>query len=368
MRKTLALIGCGRISFKHIEAAIQNAEHVRLIACCDPRIERAKTKAGDYGRAIPDAAVAIYADYRDMLLKEKPDVCAIATESGYHPAISIDCSAAGSHVICEKPMGLSIDDSDAMIAAAEAAGKTLAVCFQNRFNAPVQKARRALEAGRFGRMLHGAVQIRWNRSESYYAEAPWRGTWALDGGTMMNQCTHGIDLLQWMMGEDAVRVQAVTRRYLRPIEAEDFGAAIVEFSSGAVGVIEGTADVYPSNLNETLSLFGSAGTVVIGGLAVNRIETWRFADAGEIGDTEDLVLNPSEKDPPSVYGFGHSALYADVIDAIETGHEALVSGARGKKALEIILAIYQSQKTGRAVDLPTRFSISGMEGYFGVLP
>lgn len=257
-------------------------------------------------------------------------------------------------------MALSSADADKMIKAAREAKKLLTVCFQNRFNAPIQKARQALEAGRFGRVLHGAVQVRWNRNESYYAEAPWRGSWALDGGTLMNQCTHGIDLLQWMMGEDAVRVQAVTRRYLRPIEAEDFGAAIVEFSSGAVGIIEGTADIYPTNLNETLSLFGTKGTVVIGGIATNKIETWRFADAADIGDSEDKVLNPNEKDPPSVYGYGHSQLFADVLDSIETGKELVVSGEKGKKALEIILAIYKSQKTGFPVDIPCDFSTEEM--------
>lgn len=180
----------------------------------------------------------------------------------------------------------------------------------------------------------------------------------------MNQCTHGIDLLQWMMGEDAVRVQAQTRRYLRPIEAEDFGAAIVEFASGAVGIIEGTADVYPTNLNETLSLFGEKGAVVIGGLAVNKIKTWRFADADAHGDHEEKVLNPDEKDPPTVYGFGHAALFKDVTNAIDTGREPLVSGEKGKKALEIILAIYESQKTGKPVDLPNAFSTLEMRGEF----
>ena len=213
-------------------------------------------------------------------------------------------------------------------------------------------------------MLHGSIQVRWNRNESYYSQAPWRGTWELDGGTLMNQCTHGIDLLQWMMGEDAVRVQAVTRRFLRPIEAEDFGAALVEFANGAVGIIEGTADVYPTNLNETLSLFGERGSVVIGGLAVNKLETWRFADAEQVGDTEPTVLNPQEKDPPTVYGFGHSALYADFLDSIEQGRYPLVSGEKGKKALEIILAIYKSQKTGQPVELPVNFSTFEMKGEF----
>jgi predicted dehydrogenase len=261
-------------------------------------------------------------------------------------------------------VALSTKDADAMNEAARKAGKKLAVCFQNRFNAPVQKMRTALEAGRFGRVLHGMVQIRWNRNESYYAEAHWRGTWAQDGGTLMNQCTHGIDLLQWMLGEDAVRVQAQTRRFLRPIEAEDFGAAIVEFKSGAVGIIEGSADIYPTNINETLSVFGEKGSVVIGGLAVNRIETWRFADAGIMGDVEDKVLNPHEKDPPTVYGFGHEALFRDFIEAIENNREPFISGERGKKALEIILAIYKSQKTGKPVDIPCDFSTMEMAGVF----
>jgi len=361
---TYALIGCGRISYKHVEAALKNRDRIRFVAVCDPIFERMEERVRDYQKGIPGAIVAIYSDYREMLEKEHPDVCAIATESGKHPQIAIDCLQSGAHVICEKPMALSVADADAMIDAARRHNRKLAVCFQNRFNAPVEKARKAYEAGRFGRMLHGMIQVRWNRDKAYYAQAPWRGTWALDGGTLMNQCTHGIDLLQWMMGEDPVRVQAVTRRFLRPIEAEDFGSAIVEFKSGAVGIIEGSADIYPANLNETLSLFGENGSVVIGGLAVNKIETWRFSDAETVGDTEDIVLNPNEKDPPTVYGFGHSALYADFLDAIEQGREPLVSGEKGKKALEIILAIYKSQKTGQPVELPVNFSTLEMKGQF----
>ena len=161
-----------------------------------------------------------------------------------------------------------------------------------------------------------------------------------------------------------MRVQAATRRFLRPIEAEDFGAAIVEFASGAVGIIEGSADVFPKNLSETLSLFGEHGTVVIGGLAVNKIETWRFADSQTVGDTEEKVLDPTAKDPPTVYGFGHTALYADFLDALEQDREPLVNGEAGKKALELILAIYKSQKTGQPVTLPVEFSTSEMKGTF----
>jgi len=339
---------------------------MKLVATCDPLIDRAQSKAAEYRQAMSTDGepVKTYADYKKMLEELQPDMITLATESGYHARIAIDCLESGAHVICEKPMALSTRDADAMITASKKANCKLALCFQNRFNAPVQRARRALEAGRFGKMLHGMIQIRWNRNENYYAQAPWRGTWALDGGTLMNQCSHGIDLLQWMMGEDAVRVQAVTRRYLRPIEAEDFGAAIIEFASGAVGIIEGTADVYPTNLNETLSLFGTKGSVVIGGIATNIIETWRFADAEQIGDTEEKVLNSNEEDPPSVYGYGHSQLFADVLDSIETGKELLVSGENGKKAVEIILAIYKSQKTGLPVELPCDFSTEEMRGTF----
>ncbi|HOI23730.1 MAG: Gfo/Idh/MocA family oxidoreductase [Spirochaetia bacterium] len=369
MQRTV-LIGCGRISHKHIEAFARNAARMQLVALCDPLLHRAQAKAKEYleamvaVRAIASVSSAapprVYADYRQMLEELKPDMATIATESGYHPRIAIDCLNAGAHVICEKPIALSTKDADAMIAVAKARGRKLALCFQNRFNAPVQKARRALEAGRFGKLLHGMIQVRWNRNEGYYSQAPWRGTWALDGGTLMNQCTHGIDLLQWMMGEDAVRVQAATRRFSRPIEAEDFGAAIIEFASGAVGIVEGTACVYPTNLNETLSLFGTKGTVVIGGLATNKLETWRFADAEEYGDTEDKVLDSHAKNPPSVYGYGHGDLFADVLDSIETGSELLVSGERGRKALEIILAIYKAQKTGLPVELPCEYSTTEM--------
>lgn len=360
----VALIGCGRISFKHIEGFISNSDRLTLNAVCDPEITRAEEKKVEYQKNVLDAKVLVISDYREILKPgSKPDIVTIATESGYHPQIAIDCLNAGCHVIVEKPMALSTKDADAMIEAAERNNKKLAVCFQNRFNAPIQKAMTALEQGRFGGLLHFMIQVRWNRNEGYYSQAPWRGTWALDGGTLMNQCTHGIDLLQWF-GGPIKRIHGVTRRFQRPIEAEDFGGAILEFQDGSVGMIEATANVFPTNLNETLSLFGTRGSVVIGGLAVNKIETWRFADADKIGDTEDTVVNPSEKDPPTVYGFGHAALFADFIDAIENDREPLINGTEGRKAMEIILGIYKSMKTGGPVDLPLDFSTEEMKGIF----
>ena len=359
-----ALIGCGRISFKHIEGFTGNSDKISLTAICDPITERAREKEKEYKIFFPNARTAIYSDYREMLSAQKPDIVTIATESGKHPQIAINCLNAGCHVICEKPVALSVKDADDMIAAAEKNSRKLGVCFQNRFNSPVQRLRAALEGGRFGKLLHGAIQIRYNKNDAYYTDAPWRGTWEQDGGTLMNQCIHGIDLLQWMLGEEAVRVQAQTRRFLRPIEAEDFGAAIVEFKNGSVGIIEGSADIFPKNINETLSVFGEKGSVVIGGIAVNKIRTWRFSDAEAAGDLEEKVLNPDEKDPPTVYGFGHTALFRDFIEAIETDRKPLISAESAKKSMEIILAIYKSQKTGKAVDIPLDFSTMEMKGYF----
>lgn len=360
----VALIGCGRISFKHIEAYINNKDTLNLVATCDIIKERAEAKKQEYLKLCPDAKITTYEDYKKMLEEVKPDIVTIATPSGLHKTIAVDCLTSGCNVITEKPMALSTIDADIMIETAKKHKRLLAVCFQNRFNAPIVRARKALEEGRFGKMLHGMIQVRWNRNDNYYREASWRGTWENDGGTLMNQCTHGIDLLQWMMGEHAVRVQAQTRRFLKPIEAEDYGAAIVEFQNGAVGIIEGSADIYPKNLNETLSLFGTKGSAVIGGLAVNKMEVWRFSSSDTVGDTEEKVLDPNIKDPPTVYGFGHSALFKDFVDALNTKRQPLVSGESGKKALEIILAIYKSQKTRKAVDLPVSFSTIDMKDYF----
>jgi predicted dehydrogenase len=360
----IAIIGCGRISFKHVEAITDNNDELELVAVCDVVEDRAVEKADEYVKLGGKTKPVVFTDYKKLLAEIKPDIVTLATESGYHPQIAVDAMEAGAHVICEKPMALSVKDADWMIDTAEKCGKKLAVSFQNRFNSPVVKTREALEAGRFGKMMHGMVQVRWNRNEGYYSQAPWRGTWKLDGGTLMNQCTHGIDLLQWMMNSPVKRVHGVTRRYQRPIEAEDFGSAILEFEDGSVGMIEGTANIFPTNLNETLSLFGDSGSVVIGGLAVNRFETWRFADAETVGDTEDTIIDPDAVDPPTVYGFGHSALFADFIDSIKEGRKPLIDGTEGKKALEIILAIYKSMKDGRPVDLPFDFSTMEMEKIF----
>ncbi len=365
MKYRVAIIGCGRISYKHIEGFINNSESVELVALCDPSMEKMQSRVEQYQAAVTGSDVKCFTSYKEMLSSSTLDFVTIATESGTHAQISIDCLNAGVHVIVEKPMALSTSDAEAMVKCATDNDKKLAVCFQNRFNAPIEKTREAFEAGRLGRIMHSAVQVRWNRNIDYYKQADWRGTWDIDGGTLMNQCTHGIDLLQWMNNSDVVKVHAVTRRFQRPIEAEDFGCAILEFADGSVGMVEGTANVYPKNLNESLSLFGTDGTIVIGGLAVNKFETWRLADSETVGDTEETVIDPNAKDPDSVYGTGHGALFFDFIDAIKNNREPLTHGAESKKALEIILAIYKAQKDGQPVELPLDFSTSEMKGVFG---
>ena len=345
-----AIIGCGRISYKGVEAIINNKEEAVLVATCDALEEKAIEKKEEYIKGIgSDCDVKVYTDYKEMLNNEDIDAVYIATESGYHPEIAIYCMDNGKHVICEKPMALSTKDADDMIAAAKKNNVKLSVSHQNRFNAPIQKLRNAIEGNRFGRLVNGTARILWNRNMGYYQQAPWRGTWELDGGTLMNQCIHNIDLLQWMMGGEVDTVYAQCDTFLRDIDAEDFGAIVIRFKNGAIGIVEGTACVFPKNLEETLSIFGESGTVCIGGLAVNTIETWKFEDNME---EEAELLKNQEGDPDTVYGFGHTSLFKNVIDAINNNTEPLINGEEGKKAMEIILAAYKSRLTGLPVKFP----------------
>lgn len=341
------LIGCGRISKNHIAAAAANQDSCELVAVCDPVVELAEKKADDM-QAAAGYRPQVYADYRKALEELPVDCCAIATESGYHAEIALNCIAHGKHVLIEKPMALSTADAEKILAEAEKKGVTVGVCHQNRFNAPIQQLHRALKDGRFGKLVNGTARILWNRTMPYYQQAPWRGTWAQDGGTLMNQCIHDIDLLQWSLGGEPDTIMAMTGNYLRDIEAEDFGSILIRFKNGAIGIVEGTACIYPKNLEETLSISGETGTAVIGGLAVNRVQTWNFAEpAAQDAEVEKLAGT----DPKDVYGSGHNALYADYIDAVRTGRKPLVSGEEGMKGMKIILAAYKSQKTG----LPVKF-------------
>jgi predicted dehydrogenase len=360
MKLRYALIGCGRIAPNHIAAVMNNTESIELVAVCDPIAD----KMEEILKPVEDTShIARYTDYQEMLKEQKPDLCAIATESGYHAPIAMTCLNAGCNLIVEKPIALSLKDADEMIALAEEKGLVLCACHQNRFNKSVQKIKEAVEADRFGGLLHGAAHIRWTRNEEYYKQASWRGTWAQDGGALMNQCIHNIDLLRWMMGDELTQVMAYTDRLKHDyIEAEDLGLALLKFKNGAYGLVEGTTNVYPNNLEETLYLFGRQGTVKAGGRSVNLIEEWSFADGQD--NSEEIKAKFGEN-PPNIYGFGHTPLYADVADAIINKRPPYVDGRAGKRALETVLAIYRSAATGMPVNLPlTDASTLEFEGRF----
>lgn len=337
------IIGCGRIAPHHI-GALKQIPEANLAMVADIVPERARTFGQQYG-------VPWTTDYREMLASDKVDVVNICTPSGLHAQMGIEAAKSGKHIVVEKPMTLILEDADALIKAAETEGVALAVVHQNRFNPTVQDLRKALEQGRFGKLTHGNATIRWNRGQHYYDQDSWRGTWALDGGVFMNQSIHNIDLLQWMLGP-VRKVGAFTATALRDIEAEDVGAAVLYFQNGAIGVIEAATTIYPRNLEETLSIFGETGTAVIGGVAINRMRYWRFADGRDI--EAEVVDAHNAPEPPTVYGHGHRPLLQNVVNTILGKETLVVDGHEGRKALEIILAVYLSTEKGEMIDLPLK--------------
>lgn len=353
-----ALIGCGRIAKNHLIAAQNN--DLQIVALCDIKREQMDNIAAYIHQT--NHSVTYYTDYKDLVRAEHPDIVSIATESGMHAEIALYCIEHDIHVIIEKPMAMSLEDADKIIAASEAHHVKVSACHQNRFNVAVQETRRALEQGRFGKLSHGSIHVRWNRGIEYYKQAPWRGTWDLDGGCLMNQCIHGIDLLRWMFGDDVVSVYGVTRRQFHEyLEAEDTGMAVVQFANGSIATIEGTTNVYPQNLEETLYIFGEKGTVKLGGKSTNNIEVWDFDNESET----DIEKKGLEEVTSNVYGNGHTSLFADVIEAINNNRVPYVDAYAGRRALEMVLAIYKSMKTGNPVFLPlSDFAASDMKGTF----
>lgn len=354
-----ALIGCGRIATNHIKAALNNK--LEIVAVCDLEESHILSLLSKHSLEHDDS-IKHYTDYRLMLAETKPELVSIATESGSHAEIALACIDAGIHVIIEKPMAMSMADADEIIRRSDAKGVKVSACHQNRFNVAVQELRRAIEQDRFGKLSHGSIHVRWNRNEGYYTQAPWRGTWAQDGGALMNQCIHGIDLLRWMLGGEVEEVYGQTRQQFHDyLEAEDVGMAVIKFRNGVLGTIEGTTNVYPKNLEETLYVFGEKGTVKLGGTSTNNIDVWDFADESE----EDQGNKGLVEATSNIYGNGHTSLFADVIEAIRTDRAPYVDAHAGRDALELVLAIYRSQKTGFPVKLPLEnFASTDMKGEF----
>ncbi|WLA76829.1 Gfo/Idh/MocA family protein [Bradyrhizobium diazoefficiens] len=335
------LLGCGRISRRHSDLLGGHLVNgATLTAVCDPIQERAEAVASKF-------SVRAYLDMDEFLSQKDIDAVAVLTPSGLHPQHAIACAKAGKHVVVEKPMALRLQDADAMIQACDEAGVKLFVVKQNRFNVPIVKAREALEAGRFGRLVLGTVRVRWCRDQAYYDQDAWRGTWAYDGGVLTNQASHHIDMLEWFFG-DVVSVHARSATSLVKIETEDTAIATLKFRNGALGIIEATTAVRPADLEGSLSILGEKGTVEVGGFAMNKIRHWRFVD--ELPSDKEVVENFSVN-PPNVYGFGHQAYYEHVVECLVDRRAALVDGLQGRKSLELISALYESIETGQEVAL-----------------
>lgn len=338
-----ALLGCGRIAPKHVDALTSGAvPGARLAAVCDVQFDRAKVIGDKFG-------IPAFKDRFEMMEKmgKELDVVSILTPSGLHAQHTVDLAKFGKHLVVEKPMALTLSDADQMISACDRAGVRLFVVKQNRYNLPVKKLREALEAGRFGKLVMGTVRVRWCRTQKYYDQDSWRGTWAYDGGVFANQASHHVDLLQWMMG-DVESVFAKTSTALVNVETEDTGVVILRFKNGALGVIEATTATRPKDLEGSISVLGERGAVEIAGFAVNEMKTWNFTEPAK-GDEE--VLAKYKNNPPNVYGFGHNEYLNKVVESIREGRSALVDGLEGRKSLELISAIYESVETGKEVFL-----------------
>jgi UDP-N-acetyl-2-amino-2-deoxyglucuronate dehydrogenase len=343
-RIRIGLLGCGRIAVRHAELlGKRQIDDACLAAVCDIQPERAAALAQKHD-------VPTFESLDAMLAGADLDAVAVLTPSGLHADHAVSILRAGAHAIVEKPMALTLEDADRMVVAARDAKRYLLVVKQNRFNVPVVKAREALEAGRFGQLVLGTVRVRWCREQKYYDQDGWRGTWAMDGGVVANQASHHVDMLQWFMGP-VESVHARSLRALVNIEAEDTAVATVRFRSGAVGVIEATGATRPKDLEGSLSILGSGGSVEIGGFAVNEIRHWRFVDSRE----EDAqVLTRYSVNPPNVYGFGHHAYYDHVVAVLRGRAQPLVDAAEGRNSFELVAAIYESMGSGHEVTLPLR--------------
>lgn len=355
-----AIIGCGRITSKIVDGVIKNSDKAKLVAISDiledkmDFIEKKYLSSQNiYENIIKEK------DYKNIIDKIKLDVAIIATESGYHEEIGLFFLENGINVIIEKPIAMSISGAQRLVDKAKEKNLKLAACHQNRFNYPIQSLKKAILENKLGDIYTGTARVLWYRDDNYYNQASWRGTWELDGGTFMNQCIHNIDLLNWMMNSEIDTVYSLANTFSRKIEGEDYGVILIKYKNGKIGTVEGSVITYPKNLEETLTIVGSKGTVVIGGTAVNKVDTWRVD-----GDSEEEMKKIDCGDPNSVYGYGHEALYKDFIEAIEENRKPLVDGEAGLLAVKIILAAYKSRKTGTVIkfDEFKEFSTKEMKG------
>ena len=335
-----ALVGCGRISRNHLDALQQHADRAEWVAVCDTQIDRARAAA----------PVPAYAALDGLLAEQRPDVVVLATPSGLHPRQAIRCAQAGCHVVTEKPMATKWDEGMAMVRACREAGVKLFVVKQNRLNPTLQRLKQAIDAGRFGRIAMVTVNVFWTRPQSYYDEAPWRGRWDLDGGAFMNQASHYVDMVDWLLGP-VDNVHAYTATLARQIEAEDTGVMSLRLRSGALASVNVTMLTHGKNFEGSITVLGEKGTVRIGGVAVNEVQQWQF-DPPLADDASALTAS---YETHSVYGHGHPMYYTNVLDTLQGKAHAEVDGYEGLRSLEVIIAAYRSARDGVRVGLPLVF-------------
>jgi UDP-N-acetyl-2-amino-2-deoxyglucuronate dehydrogenase len=333
-----AIVGCGHIAKKHAEA-IKNSEGAHFYAVCDTVEDKMKPYIEEYG-------VKGYNSLEDLLKDPEVDVVNICTPSGFHANIAVQAAEAKKHVVVEKPIALTLEDTDKMIDACKRNNVKLAVVHPNRFRPAFIKLKKWMEEGRFGKLSHANCTVRWNRNQAYYDQAPWRGTKSLDGGVLMNQAIHNLDLLIWLMG-DVEEVYSMDATRLRNIEAEDVSAGVARFKNGALGVIEAAVTIYPKNFEESISIFGEKGTIKIGGQTANFIEHLVMEGLSE---EEVEALKAEIKENP--FGKpGHQCIIEDMVEAIKEDREPVVTGEDGKRALQLVVSLYESAESRKPVIL-----------------
>ena len=356
-RIRIGLVGCGRISRNHIKAIAIHHKRAQLVAICDnnqERLDNTKKIINEVARSNTGESqhVAEFVEYKTLLKAIRTraldiDLIVLTTPSGMHPTQAIAAADAGVHVCTEKPMATRWEDGVAMVKACENANVQLFVVKQNRLNSTLQLVKRQLQAGRFGQLAMVSVNVFWQRPQSYYNQDSWRGTWALDGGALMNQASHYVDLLDWLVGP-VESLNASIATLGRQIEAEDTAAMHLRWRNGALGTMAVTMLTYPKNLEGSITLLGETGTVKIGGPAVNQIEHWTFAD----DSPDDELVEQASYETSSVYGFGHPPNYANMLDVLQDKANALCDGREGLRSLELLISAYRSARDQRTVHLP----------------
>lgn len=339
----IAVLGCGRIAKNHFGSIEKHPEDFELVAVCDNNKQALDTATEQYN-------VNGYLSLSEMLEKEKLDAISVCTPSGIHPEQTVEIAEAGVNVISEKPMATRWKDGVDMVKACDKNGVRLFVVKQNRRNTTLQLLKRAVEEKRFGRIHMVNLNVFWTRPQEYYDAAKWRGTWELDGGAFMNQASHYVDLIDWLIGP-VEKIQAMSGTLARDIEVEDTGVLNIKWRNGALGSMNVTMLTYPKNFEGSITILGEKGTVRVGGMAVNEIQHWEFEDEKDY----DKDIQQANYETTSVYGFGHPLYYQNVVDVLRGKCEPETDGREGLKSLEVLIAAYLSARDGNTVSLPLEY-------------